>query len=846
MSDILIIDRSATLAHLAQRTLAAVQINDTRSLVNYTEARDQLRRLLRSGEAPALIILGVQATINASLRALLTLLTEEAAAGVPVLLMTHERTAEIDEWLRNRPLTQVLLWSEFGRIPAAVRRLSSSVVPETAVGEAGPGLRLLFVDDSPSVRLAYRSLLEREGYRVSVAGSVREALEVARRGSFDLVIVDYYLPDGSGDEIVRELPSIPGTAMASAAIITGSYREDVILRCLEAGAVECMFKNEARELFVARVRGLARQIQQQKSIDTERQRLEGILRSVADGVYGVDNEGRISFMNPVALRTLGYAEGDAPIGLPAAGTLHPGDGEAQGQAALAQAYASGEALKGLETVFRHRDGHLLGVECSVLPLTVQNRREGAVVVFRDISERKSADRLQWELSHDALTGAGNARLLHQQLAAEWQRRREHGGYSALLYVDIDRYGFISETAGKASSDRLLVDIAATLRQRLREGDLLARFREDCFVLLLGNVQLDNVFTVADGYRESLHQCRIELFGQARPVTASVGVAILSKDTPSAEHALESARIASQQAKARGRDQTRLHMTESEARVSREIDGLWVERFRDALREGRFEFLAQPIVPLAAITAGEGAIPGWRVGQLPAGSELVLELLLRMVGKDGKWIAPSVFVPLAERVGMMPKIDLWVIARVLRYISGRGLAELPLGFALNVSNTTLRDPDALSLIENLVRGSGVPANKLVFEITETSEMGSVHQARRFVDTLKRLGCRFALDDFGTGFSSFSHLRHLPVDMVKIEGSFVEGLAGNPADRTMVSSIATMAHALGLRVIAEHCEDAATVALLRECGIEYIQGHHVGQPQTLDTLDFARIPGLAAPA
>ncbi len=839
VSDILIIDRSATLAHLAQRTLAAVQITATRSLVNYTEARDQLRRLVKSAQAPELIILGVQATLGASLRSLMAFLLEADVSRIPVLVMTHERTAELDEWLRERAHSQALLWSEFSRIPSTVRRLIS-VQPEAAGSENANGLRLLFVDDSRSVRMAYRNLLEREGYRVSLASSVREALEVARRSSFDLVVVDYFLPDGTGDEIVRELPSIPGTALATAAIITGSYREDIIKRCLEAGAVECMFKNEARELFVARLRSLARQVEMQKSIETERQRLESILGSVGDGIYGVDNEGLLTFLNPVALRILDYRDEEGLIGRPAGEALHDAQGESE--ATLVEAYARGDALQGHEMVFRHASGTLMAVECSVLPLTVQGRREGSVVVFRDISGRKSADRMQWEMSHDVLTGVGNSRFLNQRLSAEWARRRDDGGYSALLYLDIDRYSFIVESLGQAGAEKLLVEVCAALQKRLRQDDAIARLKDDCFVLMLSGVQLDNVFSIADQCRESVHECHYQVFGQARPATASVGVSILSKETPSVEHALENARIAAQQAKARGRDQTQLHVPDSESRIAREIDAVWIDRFREALREGRFVFLAQPIVPIGAVGSEECKAQGpdgWRLTHGDGGGELMFEVLLRMVGKDGKWISPTVFVPLAERVGMMPKIDLWVVGRLLRFIARRKLADQPLGFTMNLSNMTLRDPDALSLIENAVRGSEIPPGKLVFEITETSQMGSVEAARRFIQTLNALGCRFALDDFGTGFSSFSHLRNLPVDMVKIEGSFVEGIAGSAVDRTMVGSISSMGRSLNLRVIAEHCDSFATLEILRECGVGYVQGNYIGRPSPLDDLDFSAI-------
>lgn len=206
------------------------------------------------------------------------------------------------------------------------------------------------------------------------------------------------------------------------------------------------------------------------------------------------------------------------------------------------------------------------------------------------------------------------------------------------------------------------------------------------------------------------------------------------------------------------------------------------RLKEALHEDRFLLLTQPILPVAGIRDAEELAlraQGWRLHQHDNG-EALFEILIRMVNRDGQLVSPSVFVPLAERVGMMPKIDLWVIGRALKF-----LATLPestrVGLTINLSNATLQDPDSLMLIDSLIAGSGVPPSKLIFEVTETSEIGSLHSARKFMQGLRRRGVRFALDDFGTGFSSISHLKHLPVDFVKIEGSFITDLSESSRDQ-----------------------------------------------------------------
>jgi diguanylate cyclase (GGDEF)-like protein/PAS domain S-box-containing protein len=661
------------------------------------------------------------------------------------------------------------------------------------------------------------------------------------------VIVDYFLGDGSGDELCRRLRHEPAAAETMLAIITGSYREDAVQQCLEAGATEVMFKNEAKELFLARVGSLARQIELKRRAGEERARLDGILGSVADGVYGVDRDGKVTFVNPMGLRLVGLGEESQAVGRYAEALLHhsaeDGSRHASGGSALARAYAASEPLNMFETVFWRHDGEPVPVEVSLLPLTISGRHEGSVVVFRDISERKSAERLRWELSHDALTGLYNARHFNHALLQELNKRREQAGYSALLYLDLDRYNGIVDALGQAGADQVIAELGHVLTRRLREGDVLARLDGDRYGLLLTQIQLDNLFPIADSFRELAHQAKLGPDESRRHATISVGVAVLSRDTPSPEYALEHSRLACKEAKRRGRDQTQVYVGEHETRVARELEAGWSERLRVALEEDRFVLEAQPIVPVSALPEDEALIherQGWRLNGGEAGGPMLFELLVRMIGRNGETVSPSVFVPLAERVGMMAKIDLWILQRALRELAQLGAYSERLAFSVNLSNQTLAESEAQEQIEALVRAAGPAiARQLVFEITETSEMVSLHATRRFMQSLKALGCRFALDDFGTGFSSFTHLRHLPTDFVKIEGSFVEGMTGSELDHKMVSSIASLAQSLGMHVIAEHVDSYQTLVALRACGIEYVQGHYLGEPRPLAELDYAAL-------
>ena len=310
-------------------------------------------------------------------RELLKYLHSGRASKLRLLIIVHEKYPTLDRWIEARGRAQSLPWQRFSRVPTVIEKLLPKSVespvepaPQTDVHQY-PGVRVLFVDDSQSARYAYRSLLQSRGYPVTVAGSVTEAEEVAASADFDLIILDYYLPDGTGAELCRKLKAAPRSAAATMAVITGSYREQIIKSCLEAGAVECMFKNEAKELFITRVNSIARSIESQRSVEAERRRLNGILGSVGDGVYGVDESGKLSFINNTGASILGYEKTEQMIGQQAPALLHRISEGGGSDGVLEKAYASGESISGYETVFRHQTGRPLPVECTVFPLAIR-------------------------------------------------------------------------------------------------------------------------------------------------------------------------------------------------------------------------------------------------------------------------------------------------------------------------------------------------------------------------------------------------------------------------------------------------------------------------------------------
>jgi len=836
MSEVLIVERSPTLYKLLRRSLEMAHVATGRHFDSFPEALEVVRTRLVAGPLPALLIIGIPDRDAGDCEKLVKLIKDVPGNQLALLLLSHAPMPKLARWLEQRGRALHLIWSQFGQVPAAISELAPQAlvsVRRSSDLRSGP-VRILLVDDSVSVRRMYHSMLTDQGFEVELAESMASGLSKARGGRYDLILVDYYLPDGTGDELTLKLRADPASRHAQIVLITASYKEDIIQRCLDAGAVECVFKNEVMSLTLARIRALARQVDDRRETEAERQRLDGILRSVGDGVYGLDEEGNVSFINPTGWRMLGHLDDQELIGKPAGQLLLR-------QTEGAEVTPDDPGRARIETVFLTRDGRPMPVECSVVGLALDAQRRGAVVVFRDISERKSVERVRWELEHDKLTGLSNRRYflagLEKTIAA-----RKQGGYSAVLYVDVDRFTQVMENAGEVAAQQLLAEIGQRLLARLRQDDQLARIEHDRFALLLDNVRLENLYTISDGLRDMLKDTRyLSHAGLSLGVTVSIGVAIVTRDSPSAEYVLENARQACGQAKRRGQNQTQIFLVDADTRLSKELEAGWAVRIREAMAEDRLILLAQPIFAIADAEAM--AKPGRSEAWQPlehAASEQIFELLLRLVNRDGQWISPSIFVPLAERANLMPKIDLWVVSRAVR-LASRLPDSANFAFTINLSNQTLQDPDSLKHIQNTLQSHRVPGRRLMFEISETGEIQNVQTARRFLAAIKQLGCRIALDDYGSGRQSLEHLKWLPVDMVKVSGESVISGDGSNVERAMVMSLTQMAHVLKLKVIAQRVDSAQALDWLRRVRVDFVQGHLFGEPKRLEDIDFDVLAG-----
>ena len=435
-------------------------------------------------------------------------------------------------------------------------------------------------------------------------------------------------------------------------------------------------------------------------------------------------------------------------------------------------------------------------------------------------------RLVYQASHDTLTGLINRREFEQRLERVLRTALLQGREHVLCYMDLDQFKVINDSCGHAAGDELLRQLALLLKGNLRERDTLARLGGDEFALLLENCGVDAAIELADAFRSEVQRFRFKWEDRIFAVGMSVGMVAINRDSGTTASLLSAADAACYVAKDRGRNQIHLYESRDSELVRHRNEMQWVTRIQRALEEQRLRLVWQEI------RRADGEPEAIRH----------VELLLRMIDDDGEDILPMAFIPAAERYFVMPALDTWVIEETLRHCL-RYLADerrLPCLFAVNLSGASLKDPEFRRMLLARLHEHPVLGPHLCFEITETAAIGNLAVVNGFIDALRVFGCSFALDDFGSGLSSFTYLKNLKVDYLKIDGAFVRDIASNPVDLSMVEAVHRIGHQMGLKTVAEYVESDKTLALLRQIGVDYVQGNGIHRPQSLDLLCGAGDP------
>ncbi|MCP3724905.1 EAL domain-containing protein [Paraburkholderia sp. CNPSo 3272] len=548
----------------------------------------------------------------------------------------------------------------------------------------------------------------------------------------------------------------------------------------------------------------------------EKSLTEATLASIDDGVIRMDNQASVTYCNAAAERMLGRPSHDI-YQKPLFDVCDLYD-ERSGDIVTAQCLHNRAAAADDDTQRRlsvtRPDGSLLPVACSVA--TIRDDEEemlGTVMVLRDAStERKHAAELEYQATHDHLTGLLNRREFERRLTGLLEKAgtRPH----AVMFLDLDQFKVVNDTCGHAAGDELIRSVGGALKQQLRAAHILARLGGDEFGVVLPECCIDDALRVAEDLREAVTVIRLPWDQRLLTTGVSIGVVEVDATQISTWDIMKAADVACYMAKEKGRNRVHQYCLEDQLQSTTHTQMEWVARVKAALEHDRFRLYAQQIKSLK-----EGG----------PGEEVHVELLLRMIDESGEVIPPGYFIGAAERFHLMPLVDRWVIGRAFEAIAAGHLAADV--WSINLSGASLGDEDLLAYIVQQQQRCAIRFESVCFEITETAVITNLSKAITLMESLRALGCRFALDDFGSGMSSFTYLKRLPVDYLKIDGSFVRGIASSDLDRTIVQSIHQVAHAAGKATIAEFVESEAIIGRLSGIGIDYAQGFCVGLPQPL---------------
>ena len=542
-----------------------------------------------------------------------------------------------------------------------------------------------------------------------------------------------------------------------------------------------------------------------------------LLESTGEGIFGVDLQGCCRFVNQAAASMLGYHQAEL-LNKPLHEMIRLSGGVQQAFCEGMTAESGARRVK--DESFRRQDDTQFPVEYATYPILEEGRLQGSVTVFRDVTESRSMLReLRFLASHDPLTHLLNRHAFDQRLREAVADARDHGHEHVMFYMDLDQFKVMNDTCGHVAGDTMLRHLSHHLRQAIGAQGVLARLGGDEFGLLLECCSLDEGLRVAEDIFDTVRRFRFPWEGRSFSCGMSIGVATIGPATESARTVLSAADTACYVAKDMGRNRVHVYRPYDEEITRQQGQMQWVNRIESAIAQNRFSLVQQPILSLASHAIGDEHV----------------EVLLRMSDEAGNEIAPGAFIPAAERYNLMGNIDRWVIGNTFSWFSQHRerLAELGL-CAINLSGQSFGDSGLPEYILEQLRRYDLPAEKFSFEITETAVVSRLDQATRFISLLKRKGFHFALDDFGTGMSSFAYLRSLPVDYLKIDGSFVRNMLNDPVDRVVVESINQIGHMMGLQTIAEYVESEQIMEQLIEIGVDYAQGFGIERPSPLSAM------------
>jgi diguanylate cyclase (GGDEF)-like protein/PAS domain S-box-containing protein len=556
----------------------------------------------------------------------------------------------------------------------------------------------------------------------------------------------------------------------------------------------------------------------------EKERAQVTLQSIGDGVITTDADGLVDYINPVAQDLTGWdmrsARGVAVTDIMMIVNEHT---RASVENPVIRCLKEGRVVTLAEnSILITRNGDEIPVQDSAAPIRDRiGNIIGSVMVFHDVSkETRLFRQLSYQASHDTLTGLINRREFENRLITALEVTRNNAEeHHALLYVDLDQFKVVNDTFGHTAGDALLRQLSEKIQANIRSTDILARLGGDEFGILLERCSEERAIEVAEDIRGAIEGYRFEWQESFTSLRCSIGVVMINSENSDVAGVMSSADVACYSAKDMGRNQVHLYR-DSDASLRHE-EMKWVSRITSAVEEDRLELFFQPIIA---------------IGKADDGKARHYELLLRMRDEKGELVGPDQFIPSAERYNLMSTLDRWVIHEALTELADRnddGVARYTL--AINLSGTSLSEDRFLEFVIEELKKQNLPDGAICFEITETAAISNLSRVVHFMQTLKKLGCKFSLDDFGSGLSSFTYLKNLPVDYLKIDGQFIRNVADDAVDESMVKAISQVGHAMGIETIAERVESKQVLDKLGALGIEFAQGYYIARPASVQSFE-----------
>ncbi|MBV9621536.1 MAG: EAL domain-containing protein, partial [Gammaproteobacteria bacterium] len=543
------------------------------------------------------------------------------------------------------------------------------------------------------------------------------------------------------------------------------------------------------------------------------------LQSLPEAVIATDREGQITFLNSAAEQLTGLESAQA-AGKKLEDVVHLVDETERRVLAdpVHQALTSAAAVNlSRRALLLSRSGTERAIELSASPMRGADKELlGAVVLLHDVTElRGLARQMSYQATHDALTGLVNRHEFERRLQEAIESGHRGDGQHVLCYLDLDRFKLVNDTSGHVAGDSMLREVAKLLRDAVRDSDTVGRLGGDEFGTLLIGCPLDKARQIADDLTRAVGDYRFVWKDRIFNIGVSVGLVEISRESGTLEELLAAADTACYVAKKQGSGRVAVYSARDEALARHSGEIQWLQRLQSALKENRFHLYHQVIVPAHGDDGG------------PA-----MEVLVRLQDETGQELPPADFMRAAERYRLMGPVDRWVVQTTLAAL-GRGAIAVPAhrSVAINISGQTLGDLQFLEFVVECFDRTGTAPNQVCFEIAESAVIANLDHARRFVGVLHGMGCQFALDDFGSGVGSFSNLKTLPLDYLKIDGSFMRNLARDTVNQAMVTAMIKLARTLNFKVIAEQVEDSAALETARKMGVDYLQGYAVGRPQPL---------------